>query len=197
MAINCINQCHAGAVLTENSVFSAMIIDKVLFLAMIPFLIPAIPSDQSFIENVTRNAMHQHVAQSGRYPGGIDGYIEETRPDLSNVKIIRIGEQPVGWVAVTPNRKSLYIDHIHILPEWQRQGIGRRVLESIVEDAQKMQLPIKLSFLLGNPAEKLYDSLGFEAYAIRNGRVCMKRSFVPEPSGLDSRKSFSGTQLVM
>jgi ribosomal protein S18 acetylase RimI-like enzyme len=48
-----------------------------------------------------------------------------------------------------------------VLPEYQRQGIGRLVLQGVQRQCAKEGLRFRLQVLHSNPARRLYDRLGF------------------------------------
>jgi ribosomal protein S18 acetylase RimI-like enzyme len=48
---------------------------------------------------------------------------------------------------------------VEVLPEWQGQGIGTRVVSRVVQEAGGV--PVSLHVLKGNPARALYERLGF------------------------------------
>lgn len=50
---------------------------------------------------------------------------------------------------------------IQIDPAFQGQGLGRRLLAGLLRQADDEGAPVTLSVLKGNPARRLYESLGF------------------------------------
>lgn len=73
-----------------------------------------------------------------------------------------IGVIKFGVVALKGTSKSLHIRQLQILPEYQGQGIGSRVLSVVKKKALQLQLPITLNVLLKNPARALYLRHGFQ-----------------------------------
>ena len=54
-----------------------------------------------------------------------------------------------------------HLRQIQIAPESQGQGVGRRVLEQLLEEARSSSASIVLNVLKVNPAHALYTALGF------------------------------------
>ena len=73
-----------------------------------------------------------------------------------------IGVLKLGIVALTGTNKSLHIRQLQILPEYQGQGIGSKILTVVKKRALQLQLPITLNVLLKNPAKGLYLRHGFQ-----------------------------------
>jgi len=73
-----------------------------------------------------------------------------------------IGVLKMGVVALTGTSKSLHIRQLQILPEFQGQGVGSKILTVVKKRALQLQLPITLNVLLKNPARGLYLRHGFQ-----------------------------------
>lgn len=53
---------------------------------------------------------------------------------------------------------------IQLLKQYQGSGIGKKIISDIIVEANKLQIPVKLSVFKKNPALRLYLSLGFSIY---------------------------------
>lgn len=73
-----------------------------------------------------------------------------------------IGILKMGVIAVNGPTKSLHIRQLQILPEFQGDGIGSKVLTVAKKIALQLELPITLNVLLKNPARGLYLRHGFQ-----------------------------------
>jgi ribosomal protein S18 acetylase RimI-like enzyme len=83
-----------------------------------------------------------------------------TRFDCAQV--IEIDGQPAGVVKVTRNEDSWRLLEIQLLPQFHGLGLGRRILQDLIADADRAQVAaVHLSVLRNNPAEALYRRLGF------------------------------------
>lgn len=73
-----------------------------------------------------------------------------------------IGVLKMGVITLNDAKKSLHIRQLQILPEFQGEGIGSKVLTVVKKRALQLQLPITLNVLLKNPARGLYLRHGFQ-----------------------------------
>jgi GNAT superfamily N-acetyltransferase len=55
----------------------------------------------------------------------------------------------------------LYFGRFFLLPEFHGQGIGSQVMNTVVQQAEQLNLPIKLCYLQGNRVGSLYQRFGF------------------------------------
>ncbi len=68
--------------------------------------------------------------------------------------------KPVGTGTLIPNGKTGGIFNLAVLPEYQRRGLGRAMMQFLMHRAAKLHLE-KVVLLSSPIAEKLYASLGF------------------------------------
>lgn len=68
----------------------------------------------------------------------------------------------VGLVVVKPENGSLKLDHLYIEPEFQKQGIGAAVLQSISAVADEHGLKITVTVLRDSDSNRFYRRHGFE-----------------------------------
>ncbi|MBP7899499.1 MAG: GNAT family N-acetyltransferase [Candidatus Syntrophosphaera sp.] len=69
----------------------------------------------------------------------------------------------VGTIWLTNDYRRLYIHHMAVLPEFQKQGIGRSLLQEAIQIADKQGLQAKLEVHSDNAAAlNLYRSMGFK-----------------------------------
>jgi GNAT superfamily N-acetyltransferase len=67
----------------------------------------------------------------------------------------------VGRHLVTQQEDSILGIDLAILPQYQNQGIGGRVLQDVQQQCSEEGLCFRLQVLHANPARRLYDRLGF------------------------------------
>ncbi len=69
----------------------------------------------------------------------------------------------VGTIWLTNDYRRLYIHHMAVLPEFQKQGIGCSLLQEAIQIADKQGLQAKLEVHSDNAAAlNLYRSMGFK-----------------------------------
>ena len=61
--------------------------------------------------------------------------------DLLWVGVAGTTDLPVGFLAAELLDDNLYIAEIDVAPDWQRRGIGRRLMTIAIDDARQRKLP--------------------------------------------------------
>ncbi|MNL57243.1 ribosomal-protein-alanine N-acetyltransferase [compost metagenome] len=76
---------------------------------------------------------------------------------------------------VNENKSGFEIIQIQIDPEFQGKGIGKKMIQSIIDKASSLNLPVELSVLKNNKAKQLYISLGFKIINENEDSFIMKK----------------------
>lgn len=65
-------------------------------------------------------------------------------------------------------KSVLHVHSLYVQPDHRRQGLGGRLLKAGLEWGRREGcVEAELNVLVGNPARKLYENLGFEAVELR------------------------------
>ena len=67
---------------------------------------------------------------------------------------------PAGAMIVDRNPQEIRLVDIALLPEHRNRGYGGQEVADLIRQAESLRLPLRLSVLLGNPAQRLYARLG-------------------------------------
>lgn len=70
-----------------------------------------------------------------------------------------------------------------VLPDWQRRGIGSRVLEMLLAEADRAGLVTRLACLPDNPARFLYRRYGFRQVSADGTFIYLEREPVHPARG--------------
>ena len=70
--------------------------------------------------------------------------------------------QRVGFVVVRPTVELIHLDHLYVHPAHQNQKIGSMVLSLIIEEANALQLPVRVGALRDSDSNRFYIRHGFE-----------------------------------
>jgi len=89
--------------------------------------------------------------------------------------IIRDGET-LGTVCLHEAAGRLSLDEFYLVPQWQRQGLGARILRHCLALADSQALPVRLQHLQWNPVGSLYLRHGFVETGRDEFHVFMQRS---------------------
>ena len=104
--------------------------------------------------------------QRARHNGDFDAI----RPD-----IVSFNNVDVGIWSVLREPKRLVLSKIYLLPEFQRQGIGSKLLDGLIRESERTGLSIHLRLLKVNPVRSLYERKGFRIVREDGPYVYMER----------------------
>ncbi len=122
--------------------------------------------DIDFLLTLRKKSMAKHLANA-KIKLTNEQHLERIKEHYYDSHIILRDRKPIGLlkmgvVSLKGTKKSLHIRQLQILPEYQGQGIGSKVLSVVKKRALHLQLPITLNVLLKNPARGLYLRHGFQ-----------------------------------
>jgi ribosomal protein S18 acetylase RimI-like enzyme len=80
---------------------------------------------------------------------------------------------PVGFASYSEVNPSIYKLHkIYILPNQQGFGIGKQVIDYIIDDIQQRgATALQLNVNRNNPAKNFYEKIGFEVVRSEDGDI--------------------------
>ena len=94
---------------------------------------------------------------------------------LSEVQIIVLGGEDVGWLQIKTDRHELFLAQIFVDAPFQRQGIGTEVMHRLIAEAEERNKAIALAVAKINPAVRLYERLGFQVVDQDDRKFYMRR----------------------
>ncbi len=114
--------------------------------------------DFDFVFNLNKINMQKYVEE---IRGWDDDYEREDMkkkftPGMD--KVVQVDGKDAGILRVLETDESIRLDHVELLPEFQGQGIGSKIIKDLIIKNK----PISLQVLKRNPAVELYKKLGFE-----------------------------------
>ncbi len=83
--------------------------------------------------------------------------------DTSRMRLIRIRDETIGCVALTPVQHALCLANFLLNPLRHNDGIGSAILRALLAEADVAGLPVELEVLKESPAIRLYQRHGFVA----------------------------------
>ena len=120
------------------------------------------PADSEFAYAVKKAAFREYVEKVWGWDEDEQRRLHEQRFAAQDFRIISVGGEDVGIIAVVVDADSLKVNQLFILPEHQSRGIGGRCMKTIMDEARQLGLPVRLSVLKVNPrAIAFYERLGF------------------------------------
>ena len=121
---------------------------------------PATEDDLPFLLALRKTTMHEHLRRAGA-PQDDDYHLARILYRFEDARIVWLDGRPAGLFKHGRDPASWRIVQIQIDPAFQGRGLGRRLLEGVLDEADAEGVPVTLSVLKGNPARRLYEALGF------------------------------------
>lgn len=121
--------------------------------------IQATTSDKAYLMSLRKLTMTEHLERAGRVYSD-EQHLARIEMHYEFAKIIFYKNKKVGTIKYLTHDAAFEVLQIQIHPEYQGKGLGKIVINHIINQANNK--PVKLSILKGNPAKKLYESLGFK-----------------------------------
>lgn len=132
---------------------------------------------QQFVE-------HQFLAQRSQY-----------RQHYANAGflIIECDQERIGRFYLHRTRAELRLMEVTLVPERRNQGLGSRLMQRLLDWSKELGLPVTLHVEPFNPAQRLYQRLGFETIEVRGVYHFMRRD--PADTDAGGFTSESGTDV--
>jgi [ribosomal protein S18]-alanine N-acetyltransferase len=108
---------------------------------------------------------------SFQFPWSTRFFLDELQVDCARSILAEVEGRIVGYVLFWFLPEEVDIHNIAVHPDFRRQGIGRLLLEQVVDAARRQErLRVTLDVRFSNgPAQHLYRSFGFVIRGLRKG----------------------------
>ncbi|HZX79830.1 MAG TPA: GNAT family N-acetyltransferase [Lysobacter sp.] len=121
---------------------------------------PATEDDVPFLLALRRQTMDPHLAASGADTSEAH-HLERLRRGFEHARVLELDGRPVGLLKVHRAPGEWEIIQIQLGPELQGRGVGRALLQQVIDEATAAGAGLRLGVLKANPAKRLYERLGF------------------------------------
>lgn len=81
-------------------------------------------------------------------------------PDAEDRILLSPENEPIGRMLVARRPDEIRLVDLALLPAWRGQGIGSRLLEELIAEAEAAVTPLRLRVLSESPALRLYRRAG-------------------------------------
>lgn len=97
--------------------------------------------------------------------------------NISNTKIIEKNGREVGYLVLKETLNDIYIENLLIENQSQNLGMGKSIMEKIIERLNYEKKFIRLQvFKINIKAQKFYKNLGFEINLETKNHIEMKKT---------------------
>jgi ribosomal protein S18 acetylase RimI-like enzyme len=133
---------------------------------------PSLPEDQAFLLAVYISTRQDELAAVPWDQATKDAFLHSqaraqdadyrSRRPAAEFLIVTVDGEDVGrlYRAELPDDDLRLMD-IALLPAWRGRGIGTKLIEDLIAEAQRARQLVSLHVELHNPVRRLYDRLGF------------------------------------
>ncbi|MNK07136.1 ribosomal-protein-alanine N-acetyltransferase [compost metagenome] len=136
---------------------------------------PAKESDLAFLLDLRAKTMTPHLITSA-LPNDMDSHLERIKYKFEHASIIEYNTTSIGLLKIERKQDGIELIQIQIDPLYQGNGIGKMILDQIINEANSEEKSITLHVLKANKAQKLYLKLGFKIIEENEHAYLMKYS---------------------
>ena len=122
----------------------------------------ATDADLPFLLALRQESMGPHLARAGLH-GTDEDFMARVMHRFDCAEIVLADGKPVGLLKLQREPGTWHLHQLQLAGDVRGQGLGRRILEQILTEADRARVPVTLSVLKANPARRLYERLGFVA----------------------------------
>ncbi len=125
---------------------------------------PAAQSDFDFLFHLVCITMKDYVAATIGWDEVKEKEIFTRYFDSSSyqISVIVLDGSDIGYLKTDCTDKEIFLANVHVHPAYQNQGIGSRIIKSLLVDAARQGVPVSLKVLKVNQAaQRLYKRFGF------------------------------------
>jgi len=133
-------------------------------------------NDSEFAYRVKKAAFRQYVEAVWGWNEDEQRQLHAGRFSAQDFRIVNVGGVDVGIMAVVADPDCLKLNQLFILPEHQSKGIGGACMSLLIDEAHRLNLPVRLGVLKVNPrALAFYKRLGFTQTGETETHILMQR----------------------
>ena len=133
----------------------------------------ATADDRDWLVDLRGSTMDPHLIATGAEPSEAE-HQARVDADFDSIRILCVGSERVGMCKVIRAQSPWKLVQIQVVPSLQGIGIGEGVVTSLLRDADKASVPVELNVLKVNPAQRLYQRLGFDTVTDRDSALTMR-----------------------
>ncbi len=129
--------------------------------------------DEAFLFQLYASTREQEMAAWGWDAAQVESFLrlqfraqQASYGELySNVRhqLIEVDGTAAGRILVSRDDNEMRLVDIALLPNFQRRGIGEKLIRELMDEASGFGLPLRLEVLQTSVAKRLYERIGFKA----------------------------------
>ncbi|WP_438710655.1 GNAT family N-acetyltransferase [Aquimarina muelleri] len=123
-------------------------------------LVKAEESDKNFLIRLRKVTMVEHLEKAGIYLSE-EQHISRINFNYESTYLIYTSNQKVGMLKYLEIENTIEILQLQILPDYQGLGIGKSIINQLINASKISNKTLTLKVLKENPARHLYQRIGF------------------------------------
>jgi len=135
----------------------------------------ALESDLNFLLDLRTKTMNPHLIASS-LSTTVDSHMLRVKYKFEHASIIEYNRTSIGLLKIERKQDGIELIQIQIDPLYQGRGIGKKIFEQIINEANSEKRSITLQVLKVNKAQRLYVKLGFKIMEESHDSYLMKYS---------------------
>ena len=128
------------------------------------------PHDLEILDRIHTENMQRYVEQLYSW----NPTLFRDNFDSQEYQVIECQNKIIGFIKIVISEAEIYLGEIQIVRDYQNCGIGTTIIKGIIKDAQQNHQRLWLRVLKSNPAQTLYQRLGFTSYAISSTHLILE-----------------------
>lgn len=138
---------------------------------------PACYQDYDFLYQLHITTMKDYVDKTWGWNDDFQQKMFKENFEPDKLKVITFDKKDIGIIVVENSDKDVFLRVIEILPKYQNKGIGRCIIQDMLDKAKNANKVVFLYVLKVNPAQNLYKSLGFEIVSETTTHYIMRTNY--------------------
>ncbi len=131
----------------------------------------AVPDDEPFLQAVYASTRAEEMAVVPWTPEQKLAFVQmqyraqrqsyQNQFPESHIYVVELRSQPVGRMIVDRSAAAILLMDIALLPQYRSHGLGTILVRELLDEADRLHVPVQMHVEDFNPAMKLYLRLGF------------------------------------
>ncbi len=126
-------------------------------------LVKAKNVDITFLLKLRKLTMEEHLQQAKLYVSD-EEHLARIKFKFDDAYIVKRLDDSVGLLKYIETKVAIEILQFQILPDHQRKGIGKYIIDYMIQLATTLNKNLLLKVLKENPARYLYKRNGFQTF---------------------------------
>ena len=135
---------------------------------------PSNSSDLALCWPIYRDAVQPLAEALAPWNEGAERQLIEKAVAHAGSSILRAENTDAGWLQVEETRHAVQLRHLYLAPQMRNRGLGTAFLAWMKERADRKRKDLVLEVMTNNPAQRLYERLGFKPLTTAANKVTMR-----------------------